>query len=135
MDSDSDSDDEGDIGEPVNAAFAAGMDLDRPMSSSMSSTAWPSGNASESGKMTPGSGSGSGPSSLAGQGHGTGVPTPPAQNGSWGRPARMSFSNMVSSPGTGLALPGAFGSLAMGGITPLGSPTLERLEVCFILSP
>ena len=131
MDSDSDSDDEGDIGEPVNAAFAAGMDLDRPMSSSMSSTAWPSGNVSESGKMTPGSGSGSGPSSLAGQGNGPGtsVPTPPAQNGPWGRPARMSFSNMVSSPGTGLALPGAFGSLAMGGITPLGSPTLERLEV------
>jgi hypothetical protein len=28
-----------------------------------------------------------------------------------------------------LALPGAFGSLGMGGGTPLGSPTLERLEV------
>jgi hypothetical protein len=106
---------------------------------------WPSGNVSDSGKMTPGSGSRSGSGTLAnppqgpthGQGSGsasgsgTGVPTPPPQNGPWGsRPARMSFgNNMMSSPGTGLALPGAFGSLAMGGCTPLGSPTLERLEV------
>jgi len=132
MDSDSDSDDDADGSEPVNAAFAAGMDLDRPMSSS-SSALWP-GNGSESGKMTPGSGplaiAGSRNGSGSGSGSG-GVPTPPTQSGAWGsRPARMSFSNqMMSSPGSGLALPGAFGSLGMGGGTPLGSPTLERLEV------
>ena len=132
MDSDSDSDDDADGSEPVNAAFAAGMDLDRPMSSS-SSALWP-GTGSESGKMTPGSGplaiAGSRNGSGSGSGSG-GVPTPPTQSGAWGsRPARMSFSNqMMSSPGSGLALPGAFGSLGMGGGTPLGSPTLERLEV------
>jgi hypothetical protein len=133
MDSDSDSDDDG--SEPVNAAFAAGMDLDRPMSmSSTSSAIWPSATGSESGKMTPGTG----PLGIAGSGNGSGsgsgsagIPTPPPQTGPWGsRPARMSFSNqMMSSPGTGLALPGAFGSLGMGGGTPLASPTLERLEV------
>jgi hypothetical protein len=132
MDSDSDSDDDADGSEPVNAAFAAGMDLDRPMSSS-SSALWPS-NGSESGKMTPGSGALAVAGSRNGSGSGSGsggVPTPPTQSGAWGsRPARMSFSNqMMSSPGSGLALPGAFGSLGMGGGTPLGSPTLERLEV------
>lgn len=138
-DSDSDTDDEG---EPVNSAFAAGMDLDRPMSmsSSSSSAVWPSGNVSESGKMTPGSGSGSGPSGQApafGHASASGVrhPTPPHAGAAFGgapRPARMSFgAGMVSSPGTGFQLPGAFGGLGMGGGgTPLGSPTVERLEVC-----
>lgn len=138
-DSDSDSDDDG---EPVNSAFAAGMDLDRPVSmSSSSSTAWPSGNVSESGKMTPG-GSGSGPAGpSAGAatmaeslGGGSGQPTPPPGNTTWGgaqRPSRLSFgAGMIPSPGTGFQLPGAFGGLGMGGgSTPLGSPTIERLEV------
>ena len=133
MDSDSESDQDEDLGEPVNAAFAAGMDLDRPMSSTSSAIGF-SGNGSESGKMTPGSGPLAITGSRNGSGSGStsaGVPTPPPQNSAWGaRPARMSFSNQImSSPGTGLALPGAFGSLGMGGGTPLGSPTLERLEV------
>lgn len=137
MSSDTDSDEDGD---PVIGSFAADMEIDRApsMSSGCSSAVWPSGNVSDSGKMTPGSGSGSGPSSgppaathLA---NGTGQPTPPLQNGPWGpRPARMSFGNgngNMSSPGSGLALPGAFGTLGFGGgATPLGSPTLERLEV------
>lgn len=144
-DSDSDSDDDG---EPVNSAFAAGMDLDRPvsMSSSSSSAVWPSGNVSESGKMTPGGlalgpaggGAGAGgPVSMAGTigfGSGTGQPTPPPGNTTWGgaqRPSRLSFgAGMIPSPGNGFQLPGAFGGLGMGGGgTPLGSPTIERLEV------
>ena len=47
--------------------------------------------------------------------------------------ARMSFgaagAGMVPSPGTGLALPSAFGGLGMGTGTPLASPTIERLDV------
>lgn len=139
-DSDSDSDDDG---EPVNSAFAAGMDLDRPMSmSSSSSTAWPSGNVSESGKLTPG---GTGPMPVGGNtagpipvpgalGNGSGQPTPPPGGTTWGgaqRPSRLSFgAGIIPSPGTGFQLPGAFGGLGMGGGgTPLGSPTIERLEV------
>lgn len=141
-DSDSDTDDDG---EPVNSAFAAGMDLDRPMSmsSSSSSAVWPSGNVPESGKMTPGSGSGSGPAGQAAvtglpTGTSAGHPTPPPANTTWGgaqRPARMSFgAGMVSSPGTGFQLPGAFGGLGMGGGgTPLGSPTVERSEASRML--
>jgi hypothetical protein len=139
-DSDSDSDDDG---EPVNSAFAAGMDLDRPMSmsSSSSSAVWPSGNASESGKMTPG-GSGPAPAGPASTGpvagvvgNGNGQPTPPPGSTTWGgaqRPSRLSFgAGLIPSPGTGFQLPGAFGGLGMGGGgTPLGSPTIERLEVC-----
>ena len=110
--SDSDSDDmvleEPEQGEPVNAAFAAGMDMDRPGSSTSSSN------------------SGMRPDS---QGH------PHGMNGhAWPKSsARMSFgaagAGMVLSPGTGLALPSAFGGLGMGTGTPLASPTIERLEV------
>lgn len=123
--SDSDPDDmPEDPPEPVNAAFASGMDMDRPTSSS-SSCVWV-----ESGKSTPGqsrSNSGSVVPNL---------PTPPLQSVPWtgGRNMRMSFGSagagMVPSPGSGLTLPGAFGGLGMGGIgTPMGSPTIERLEV------
>lgn len=137
-DTDSDTDDDG---EPVNSAFAAGMDLDRPMSmsSSTSSAVWPSANVSESGKMTPGSVSGVGQSAQTAvpgvaAASSAGHPTPPPANTTWGgasRPSRMSFSTgVIPSPGTGFQLPGAFGGLAMGGGgTPLGSPTVERQEV------
>lgn len=134
-DSDSESDDDGE--EPVNSAFAAGMDLDRPtsMSSASSSAVWPSRNVSESGKMTPGgSGPIPGPANMTVVLNGNGQPTPPLVSTTWGggpRPSRLSFSGMVPSPGTGFQLPGAFGGLGMGGGgTPLGSPTIERLEVC-----
>jgi len=147
--SDSDSDDmaEDTPVEPVNSAFAAGMDMDRPTSSS-SSTVWMSTNVSESGKSTPaqappmgpsrsGSGSGSASGSGTGQGNTQPQPTPPSVSAQWPnslKHGRMSFGSagqgMVPSPGSGLGLPGAFGSLAMGGIgTPSASPTVEKLDV------
>ncbi|WWD22516.1 hypothetical protein CI109_107009 [Kwoniella shandongensis] len=156
-DSDSDSDD--DIGpvEPVNSAFAAGMDMDRPASSS-SSSMWVSNNPSESGKSTPGAqqgtdsggsvppqGSGNGGNGQAQAASATtpfsanaGFPTPPSSNAQWPgsglRSSRPSFGSaaagMVPSPGSGFGLPTAFGTLGMGGVgTPLGSPTIEKLEL------
>lgn len=111
--SDSDSDDmPEDAPEPVNSAFAAGMDMDRVGSSSESG--YPEG----SGKSTPGS------NPVAS------VTTPQGPLG-WekSRPPRMSFSaGLAPSPG-GFGLPSAFGGLGMGTGTPLGSPTIERLEV------
>jgi len=140
MNDDTDSDEDPDQ-EPVNGAFAADMDLDRApsMSSASSSAFWPSGNVSDSEKVGPSSRPGSGPThgppgslNLSVNGNGSGQPTPPPQSGPWAhRSARMSFNNgNLSSPGGGLALPGAFGTLGFGGGgTPLASPTLERLEV------
>ena len=120
--SDSDSDDlpMEDPPETVNAAFAAGMDMDRPTSSSSSCV------GVESGKSTPG--------------HSTrdpvihAQPTPPQQSVPWTKNPHLSFGSagagMVPSPGSGLFLPTAFGGLGMGGAgTPLNSPTVERLEV------
>lgn len=157
-DSDSDDDAAGAAalaGETVNSAFAAGMDMDRPGSSS-SSSAMMLLDHHTSGKSTPGHVSsiwaGHGDHSAA-QGAGqavnpglltpghaaaqTGFPTPPSGHGSqaWDRTkfSRLSFGNagqgIASSPGTGIALPSAFGGLGMGTGTPLGSPTVERLEV------
>lgn len=112
--SDSDSDDmtveEPEQGEPVNSAFAAGMDMDRP-----------------------GSSTGSSNSGMVGRPDSQGV-TPLASGQTWPKnPARMPFgtagAGMVPSPGTGLALPSAFGGLGMGTGTPLASPTIERTEV------
>ncbi|KAK4685876.1 hypothetical protein P7C73_g4262, partial [Tremellales sp. Uapishka_1] len=110
--SESDSDDESEAipGNDVNSAFAAGMDMDRPSSSS-----------GDVGKWTPVQN----------------IPTPPSLNAAWpsrATSARMSFGSagagLVPSPGGGLGLPGAFGGLGMGGIgTPLGSPTIEKLEL------
>lgn len=133
--SDSDSDDMlGDDAipdtEPVNAAFAAGMDMDRPTSSS-SSSRWAGGTFPESGKAL---------QSTLGFTGSTNQPTPPSNNAPWSNAkqsgGRLSSSaagsGMVPSPGTGFALPNAFGSLGMGGnggTTPLASPTIERLEV------
>jgi hypothetical protein len=91
----------------VNSAFASVMDLDRPPSSGSSGT-WGSG------KNTPGSRNG------AGAGAGA-APTPPPQ---W-KGART----VAPSPGTGLQLPTAFGGLGMGIATPLGSPTVEKMEL------
>lgn len=116
--SDSDSDDMpmDDPPESVNAAFAAGMDMDRAAGSS------------ETGWLNDGSGK-STPATSGAQAQGSSTP----QNiGGWdkSRPPRMSFSNgLVSSPGTGFALPSAFGGLGMGPGTPIGSPTVERLDV------
>ncbi|OCF31196.1 hypothetical protein I316_07164 [Kwoniella heveanensis BCC8398] len=166
-DSDSDSDDVlEDIGpggvEPVNSAFAAGMDMDRPGSSS-SSGMWMSANRSDSGKSTPGrtenpdgSTTSSGPSQQQQtqqrqqqqqqQSIINPFPTPPSGSsavwpnaaptsgpGSALRSTRLSFSSagagLVPSPGN-FGLPSAFGTLGMGGIgTPVGSPTVERLEL------
>ncbi|WVF65924.1 hypothetical protein IAT40_000662 [Kwoniella sp. CBS 6097] len=170
-DSDSDSDDMlDDVGpggvEPVNSAFAAGMDMDRPGSSS-SSGMWMSANRSDSGKSTPGradnqdgstsSNSNSNPSQQhqhqqqaqqQSQPITNPFPTPPngtstawpgtagsngPGSGSGIKSTRMSFSSagagLVPSPGN-FGLPSAFGTLGMGGIgTPVGSPTVERLEL------
>lgn len=136
-DSDSDSDDmpmvmEENEGE-VNMAFAAGMDMDRPDSSSSSglmgtlvgSRPDSSGMNGGTGPLRPGSAQGL---------------TPGSGQAQWGQRVapRMSFgaagAGMVPSPGSGLGLPSAFGGLGMGGSsagigTPLGSPTIERLEV------
>ena len=106
--------------ETVNAAFAAGMDMDRPTSSSSSCV------GVDSGKSTPGHGMKD--SVIHAQ------PTPPLQSAPWTKNLRMSFGSagagMVPSPGSGLFLPTAFGGLGMGGVgTPSGSPTVERLEV------
>lgn len=144
--SDSDTDEgmeelEPEQGEPVNSAFAAGMDMDRPDSRGSSSTGF--------GFTTRENGSGSGSNSRSDSvGAGVGLPTPPSSQifqqqqqapaQSWGgrHGMRMSFSQagqaasgMVPSPGSGLGLPSAFGGLGMGTGTPLGSPTIERLEV------
>lgn len=157
--SDSDSDDDAAgaaalAGETVNSAFAAGMDMDRPGSSS-SSSAMMFLDHHASGKSTPGhiahgtshaDHSAGGPGQVVNPGlltpgHAgsqTGFPTPPSGQGSqaWDRNrfSRLSFGNaaqgIASSPGTGIALPSAFGGLGMGTGTPLGSPTVERLEVC-----
>ncbi|ORY25083.1 hypothetical protein BCR39DRAFT_600290 [Naematelia encephala] len=145
--SDSDSD-EDHAPEPVNSAFAAGMDMDRPGSSSSSVAGMFGGN--DSGKSTPGHGNNGIPMSartLSNSGSGsalnpnfTNQPTPPSNSVQWpgaAVKARMSFSQagqgMVPSPGNGLGLPGAFGGLGMGngnGMgTPLASPTIERLEL------
>ncbi|KAL7418707.1 hypothetical protein Q5752_006390 [Cryptotrichosporon argae] len=130
----------------VNSDFASAMDMDRPVSSSSSSTwgAFPARSDADSGKSTPGqarSASGSGSVDAAGAttpAHGTGVgggsnghgihPTPPSNTAPWPRSARMSLG-MVPSPG--MQLPTAFGGLGMGGGigTPLGSPTVEKLEL------
>lgn len=117
--SDSDSDDipmDEPAPEPVNSAFAAGMDMGMN-----SANDWPGGGMSESGKSTPG---------MMGS---SGYPTPPSNGQPWdrSRAARMSFSmaGLVPSPGTGFGLPNAFGGLGMGTGTPLGSPTVEKLEV------
>ncbi|WVQ93554.1 hypothetical protein IAU59_000629 [Kwoniella sp. CBS 9459] len=162
-DSDSDSDDMlEDIGpggvEPVNSAFAAGMDMDRPGSSS-SSGMWMSANRSDSGKSTPGrtenaDGSTSSNSNNPAQQSTPALsqpianpfPTPPSGNiPAWPntatgpasasalRSTRLSFSSagagLVPSPGN-FGLPSAFGTLGMGGVgTPVGSPTVERLEL------
>ncbi len=127
--SDSDSDEmvTEDPPEPVNSAFASGMDMDRHMpdidrpTSSSSSCIF-----GESGKSTPGQ-------SRSNSGSAIPCPTPPQQSAPWPKAMRMSFGSagagMVPSPG-GLGLPSAFGGLGMGGIsTPSGSPTIERLEV------
>lgn len=127
--SDSDSDDapmDDTFPEPVNAAFAAGMDMDRPTSSS-SSGPWQSVQRSRSDSN---SGSGS-----------NHQPTPPPSNPNWPRTAaRMSFSaagaGLIPSPGPGGGLPNSFGGLVMGGQgngigTPLGSPTVEKLDVSY----
>lgn len=109
-------------GEPVNAAFAAGMDMERMASAS---------EQEGSGKSTPGAGSGSGRGSLPPPGQG-GATTPAGANSGFdrARPPRMSFSGgLIASPGAGFGLPSAFGGLGMGGGTPIGSPTIERLEV------
>lgn len=106
----------------VNSAFASVMDLDRPPSSG-SSGAW----ASASGKSTPGGGRGGLPG-LQGTPGGSSsnngaAPTPPPQ---W----RNGAGRVAPSPASGLQLPTAFGSLAMGGsATPLGSPTVEKMEL------
>jgi hypothetical protein len=151
--SDSDSDEmpvEEAAPEPVNSAFAAGMDMDRPASSSGSSV-WQN---EESGKSTPGQrGVSTGSSGLgAGQGMGLGQEqgqggaqvggqgqsTPASNNAHWAermKAGRMSLSagtGLVPSPGTGFGLPTAFGGLGMGTGTPLGSPTVEKLEVSWI---
>lgn len=114
--------------EPVNAAFAAGMDMDRAASAS---------EQEGSGKSTPGAGSGSGTGS-AQQAGGVGVTTPAGSNHGFDRtrPPRMSFSGgLIASPGTGFGLPSAFGGLGMGTGTPIGSPTIERLDVGFLPCP
>ncbi|WVQ76189.1 hypothetical protein IAR50_005851 [Cryptococcus sp. DSM 104548] len=145
-DSDSDSDDELDetVGGEVNAAFAAGMDMDRPGSSSSSS--W---QAILERREREGSGKSTTPGndhrSSAGSVGQAGFPFPPnvqqvfstpASNSGQQQPAtlknsRLSMSNsaggVVPSPGTGYALPSAFGGLGMG--TPMGSPTVERGEL------
>ena len=127
--------DEGDIGGgEVNANFAAGMELDRPSSSS--SATWPQENRNVTpGHAATGSRSNSGQSGAAGPAMPSGAPTPPTASGQWApRHPRKSFSTRegaVPSPGGGLALPSAFGGLGMGGGTgtPLASPTIERMEV------
>lgn len=132
---DSDSDEETGAPEPVNSAFAAGMDMDRPGSSSSSGMGM-SAFAQESGRNTPALPLTMGTTS-AGTMANSNQPTPPSQSVPWPgagvRSARMSFGSagagMVPSPGSGLGLPGAFGGLGMGIGTPLASPTLERLEV------
>ena len=131
-DSDSDEMPEDPPTEPVNAAFAAGMDMDRAGSSSSSVIMGTA--VSESGKSTPASQAQ--PAALPQIQEGQ---TPPPSNGPWpgalrGGTTRMSFSSagagMVPSPGSGTGLPSAFGGLGMGGAgTPLASPTIERLEV------
>ncbi|WVR03600.1 hypothetical protein IAU60_000592 [Kwoniella sp. DSM 27419] len=157
-DSDSDSDEMlEDIGgpiEPVNSAFAAGMDMDRPGSSSSSANMWISMANSDSGKSTPGKGdngqdNGNSSGSASGSNNGTHVnsntvnpfPTPPSSGAAWPNvpgsnvgSTRLSFSSagmgMVPSPGNFGGLPSAFGTLQMGGIgTPSGSPTVERSEL------
>jgi hypothetical protein len=105
-------------GEPVNTAFAAGMDMERIASAS---------EQEGSGKSTPGAGSGSGSVPP------NGATTPAGANMGVDRtrPPRMSFSGgLIASPGAGFGLPSAFGGLGMGGGTPIGSPTIERLDVC-----
>lgn len=112
--------------EPVNSAFAAGMDMDRPTSSSSSSMGM-----ELSGKSTPGQSRSNSGSIVQAQAQ----PTPPMRDGPWGKGnMRLSFGSagfgMVPSPGSGLGLPNAFGGLGMSGVgTPLGSPTIERVEV------
>ena len=105
--------------EPVNAAFAAGMDMDRPVSRSSSSNgAANQNNGNVIGTPQFGWGGGSLVRSNA----------PRMSFGTAGQAAGM---GMVPSPGTGIGLPSAFGGLGMGGGgTPVGSPTIERLEVC-----
>ncbi|WRT63832.1 uncharacterized protein IL334_000757 [Kwoniella shivajii] len=161
-DSDTDSDEEEELiggkEEPVNSAFAAGMDMDRPTSSS-SSNMWISHNNSSEDSGTGTYTGKSTPPKLDHQqqqhshlqqyhhqqsqqiGIGNPFPTPPSTNGPFApntssnsnfRSGRLSFSStgqgMVPSPGFGL--PSAFGGLGMGGIgTPLASPTVERVEL------
>ena len=112
--SDSDSDDmpvEDPTPDYVNTAFAAVMDMDRPFSSGEGSST--NGNGTDGGE--------------------NGHPTPPSQ-GSWrnaGSSSQVSFgaaAGMVTTPGSGVALPNAFGGLGMGP-TPHASPTVERLDV------
>ncbi|WWC85823.1 uncharacterized protein L201_000690 [Kwoniella dendrophila CBS 6074] len=122
--------------EPVNSAFAAGMDMDRPTSSSSSSTYLGSGNSislNNSNPISESSGKSTPPHLLREQQYSNNAFPPNFANS---RSARLSFSSnnngqgMVPSPGFGL--PSAFGGLGMGGNgigTPLGSPTIERSEL------
>ena len=123
--SDSDSDDmtlEDGQPEPVNTAFAAGMDMDRPGSSGSSASIMLLTGGHQCGNGS--AGSGSTPQAQ---------PTPPSQNGPWARSARMALgssgSGMVPSPGAPTGLPYAFNDLGMEGSTPQASPTAERIEV------
>lgn len=146
--SDSDSDDvQMEEGE-VNSAFVAGMEMDRPGSQSSSYGMFgalvQSGNGSGSGSNSRSDSAGhvqpTPPIGTPGVGLGIGATPSTATAAHWTasrQGPRMSFSQagagMVPSPGTGGGLPSAFGGLFMGngGNTPLGSPTIERLEVNF----